>query len=65
MEIRVRKFNHCFRDIKTLQKFSAVHASIYTHFNHQPISTIATYSNKPKPLRWPSGINLQPKSPHL
>ena len=24
-----------FRDIKTLQKFSAVHASIYTHFNHQ------------------------------
>ena len=24
-----------FRDIKTLQKFSAVHASIYNHFNHQ------------------------------
>ena len=24
-----------FRDIKTLQKFAAVHASIYNHFNHQ------------------------------
>jgi len=22
-----------FRDVKTLQKFSAVHASIYNHFN--------------------------------
>ena len=25
-----------FRDIKTLQKFAAVHGSIYNHFNHQP-----------------------------
>ena len=24
-----------FRDIKTLQKFAAVHASIFNHFNHQ------------------------------
>ena len=24
-----------FRDIKTLQKFSAVHSSLYNHFNHQ------------------------------
>ena len=24
-----------FRDIKTLQKFAAVHASIHNHFNHQ------------------------------
>ena len=24
-----------FRDIKTLQKFSSVHASIYNHFTHQ------------------------------
>ena len=24
-----------FRDIKTLQKFSSVHASIYNHFNHE------------------------------
>ena len=23
-----------FRDIKTLQKFAAVHASIHNHFNH-------------------------------
>ena len=24
-----------FRDIKTLQQFAAVHASIHNHFNHQ------------------------------
>ena len=24
-----------FRDIKTLQKFTAVHASIHNHFNHE------------------------------
>ena len=24
-----------FRDIKTLQKFTAVHASLYNHFSHQ------------------------------
>ena len=24
-----------FRDIKALQKFTAVHASIHNHFNHQ------------------------------
>ena len=24
-----------FRDIKTLQKIAAVHASIHNHFNHQ------------------------------
>ena len=24
-----------FRDIKTLQKFDSVHASIHNHFNHQ------------------------------
>ena len=24
-----------FRDIKTLQKFTAVHASLHNHFNHQ------------------------------
>ena len=24
-----------FRDIKTLQKFASIHASIYNHFNHQ------------------------------
>ena len=24
-----------FRDIKTLQKFSSVHASIHNHFNHE------------------------------
>ena len=24
-----------FRDVKTLQKFAAVHASIHNHFNHE------------------------------
>ena len=27
-----------FRDIKTLQKFAAVHASIHNHFNHQRVA---------------------------
>ena len=24
-----------FRDIRTLQKFAAIHSSIHNHFNHQ------------------------------
>ena len=24
-----------FRDIKTLQKFAAIHASVHNHFNHE------------------------------
>ena len=24
----------CFRDVKTLQKFTSAHASIHNHFNH-------------------------------
>ena len=38
-----------FRDIKTLQKFTAVHASIHNHFNHERISTAATFSNNTAP----------------
>ena len=30
-----------FRDIRTLQKFASVHASIHNHFSHQRISTVA------------------------
>jgi putative transposase len=26
-----------FRDVKTLQKFAAAHASIHNHFNHRDI----------------------------
>ena len=29
------------------------------------ISTAAIFSNQPELLRWPSGVNLQPKSPRL
>ena len=52
-----------FRDIKTLQKFTSVHASIHNHFNHQRISIAATFSNKAEPPPWPSGVNLQSDSP--
>ena len=33
-----------FRDIKTRQKFAAVHASIHNHFNHpQPLNRRAIF----------------------
>ena len=38
-----------FRDIKTLQKFAAVHSSIYNHFNHQ------RHLNPPPDLQTASG----------
>ena len=51
-----------FRDVKTLQKFAAVHASIQTTSTTNAISTAATFSNKPGPPPWPSGINWQPEA---
>ena len=38
-----------FRDIKTLQKFAAAHASIHNHFNRNVIFTIARTSNSIAP----------------
>ena len=52
-----------FRDIKTLQKFASVHASIHNHSTTNAISIAATFSNKAEPPPWPSGVNLQPDRP--
>ena len=52
-----------FRDLKTLQKFASVHASIHNHFSHQRHLTAATFSNMTEPPPWPSGVNSQPESP--
>ena len=52
-----------FKDIKILQKFSSVHASIHNHFNTNAISTAATFSNGTEPPPWPSGVNSQLESP--
>ncbi len=54
-----------FRDVETEQKSAAVHASIHNRFNHQRISTAATFSNKTEPPPWPSGVNEQPEGARL
>ena len=54
-----------FRNIKTLQKFTAVHASIHNHFNHQRKLYRRDISNNTGSLPWSSGTNLQSESPRL
>ena len=63
-----------FRDIKTLQKFAAVHASIHNHFNHERnLASRDIFKQRccmqhlcfTGPLPWPSGANSQPESPRL
>ena len=51
-----------FRDVKTLQKFAAVHASIHNHFTANAISIATKFSNGPGPPPWPSGVNWQPET---
>ena len=46
-----------FRDIKTLQKFASVHASIQNILITNVTSTAAKSSNKTAPPRWASGVN--------
>ena len=46
-----------FRDIKSLQKFTAVHSSIYNHSTTNAISIAATFSNSTGPPLWSSGVN--------
>ena len=46
-----------FRDVKTLQKFAAVHASIHNHFNHERYLNRHDISNKHEPPPWPGGVN--------
>ncbi len=46
-----------FRDVKTLQKFASIHASIHNHFNQDPTSTAATSSSKTALPPWPNGVS--------
>ena len=50
-----------FSDIKTLQKFAAVHASIHNHFNLTATSTAVIFSSKTVQPPWPSGVNWRPE----
>jgi putative transposase len=59
-----------FRNVKTLQKFASVHASLHVLFpgtsTRTATSTAATSSNKTAPLPWPSGDNwLRESIDHL
>ena len=46
-----------FRDVKTLQKFAAAHASIHNHFNQERISTAAISSSRIELPRSLNGVN--------
>ena len=46
-----------FRDVKTLRKFAAAHASIHNHFNQIVTTAAATIPNRNALLLWPSGVN--------
>ena len=48
-----------FRDIKTLQKFASVHASIHNHFNLDRHLTNRETSKRTALPRWPSGVSLR------
>ena len=50
-----------FRDIKTLQKFASVHASIHNHFNLDRHLTRRETSSRTAPPHWPSGGNWRPE----
>jgi putative transposase len=51
-----------FRDIKALQKFASVHASIHNHFHQdRHLNHRAIFKQNARSL-WPSGVSLRPKS---
>jgi len=52
-----------FRDIKTLQKFAAAHASIHNHFTTTATSTAATFSSRNDQPHWPNGVSSPPEAP--
>ena len=54
-----------FRDIKTLQKFAAVHASIHNPFNHERHLNRRAIFKHYRAAVWPSGANSQLESPQL
>ena len=49
-----------FRSMKTLQKFSSVHAQVTTISIRSAISSPARFTNKGAPPRWPSGAPSRP-----
>ena len=44
-----------FRSVRCLQKFSAVHSSVFSHFNQSARYTAETISNSTAPLLSPRG----------
>src|ERR1700689_1339953 len=48
-----------FRSMKTLQKFSSVHAEVHNHFNHERHLVTRQVYNKDEPAGWPSGASSQ------
>ncbi len=54
-----------FRDIKTLQKFSSVHASIYNHFNHERHLNRRDIFKQARAAALAECVNLQPERARL
>ncbi len=56
-EIRKRRVRHgaVTEDIKTLQKFASVHASICNHFNLERHLNRRDVFKQTAPLPWPNG----------
>ena len=46
-----------FRDVKTLQKFAAAHASIHNHFNLERHLTRRETFKQNRAQRWPNGVS--------
>ena len=52
-----------FRDVKTLQKFASVHASIHNHFNlERHLNSRSESSSRTAQLPWPRGANWRSES---
>ena len=50
-----------FRSVKTLQKFSSVHAQVHNHFNQERhLVTRQAYKTETLCARWPSGAPSRP-----
>ncbi len=48
------------RRMRSLQKFAAVHASVYNHFNQERHLYSREISSSNAPLLWPSGVSFVP-----
>lgn len=54
-----------FRSMKTLQKFSSVHAALHNHFNQDLILSTARNINPDVPPQGPSGSSSLPEPVRL